>query len=200
MRHGLEGGDEEPKLGCYFCNDVVAPGNVSKRNFQKRKTRNRFEKFLKLFYFTRSQSQRDRTLDQQCTVTRPGLSSIAAAYGVELLIALLQHPKKWVNEDDLKIHWLLINISRLSSIEAWPKVMKHHVWDEFPILFVVLLRITSICIRQLVHSNTVSLVRLWYERGKNCWFYRRKWRLYYNTSPLRSSRLSRNIAKKVSNS
>ncbi|KAI1331884.1 hypothetical protein F5Y16DRAFT_395173 [Xylariaceae sp. FL0255] len=65
MRHGAEPKDgSKDTLGCYFCNDVVAPGD----------------------------SQKDLTLDQQCTVTRPGIAAIASALLVELLTSLLQHP------------------------------------------------------------------------------------------------------------
>ncbi|WQF88915.1 Putative THIF-type NAD/FAD binding, ubiquitin-like modifier-activating enzyme Atg7 [Colletotrichum destructivum] len=72
MRHGAEPADTQPEdterktLGCYFCNDVVAPAD----------------------------SQKDQTLDQQCTVTRPGVAAIASALLVELFASLLQHPLK----------------------------------------------------------------------------------------------------------
>jgi len=74
MRHGPRAGSAPPadvaeqpthgRLGCYYCNDIVAP----------------------------SDSLTDRTLDQMCTVTRPGLAPIAASTAVELLVSMLQHP------------------------------------------------------------------------------------------------------------
>lgn len=84
MRHGAAPEDgSQDTLGCYFCNDVVVAADVSLPHllFSGRP-------------LTLSQSMKDQTLDQQCTVTRPGVAAIASALLVELLASVLQHPKK----------------------------------------------------------------------------------------------------------
>ena len=49
-------------MGCYFCNDIVSPVDTSM----------------------------SRTLDQQCTISRPGISGICSGFASEISISLIQ--------------------------------------------------------------------------------------------------------------
>lgn len=81
------------RLGCYFCNDVVAPQDVIVLGLDFVLCYLKLLLVVNLFFcFYILQSMTDRTLDQQCTVTRPGLAPIAGALAVELLVGVLQHP------------------------------------------------------------------------------------------------------------
>lgn len=76
IRHGGSPLGYDPKLrgtrpGCYFCNDYLSPTNT----------------------------MRDRSLDQQCTVTRPGLSFISSAYASELLVNLVHLKQEHIDKE-----------------------------------------------------------------------------------------------------
>lgn len=90
MRHGAPPQDgSQTTLGCYFCNDVVVAADVSyPLSFLPSPPKKQ------PLTIPNKQSMKDKTLDQQCTVTRPGVAAIASALLVEVLASILQHPLK----------------------------------------------------------------------------------------------------------
>jgi molybdopterin/thiamine biosynthesis adenylyltransferase len=79
--------------GCYFCLDSVAPKNTTL----------------------------NRTLDQQCTVTRPGIAPIASATAVELLVALLHHPARFAAPSEKDVD---LTASTASPLGVVPHILR----------------------------------------------------------------------------
>jgi molybdopterin/thiamine biosynthesis adenylyltransferase len=79
--------------GCYFCLDCVAPANTTL----------------------------NRTLDQQCTVTRPGVAPLASATAVELLMSLLHHPRRFEAPAD---HDTEVTAATASPLGIVPQIIR----------------------------------------------------------------------------
>lgn len=78
MRHG----NNENKLGCYFCTDITTPGDTSG----------------------------NRTLDQQCTISRPGVSMICSGLATELAMSVGNSALNKGEKDDDIPHQLRGNL------------------------------------------------------------------------------------------
>lgn len=78
MRHG----NNENKLGCYFCTDITTPGDTSG----------------------------NRTLDQQCTISRPGVSMICSGLATELAMSVVNSALNKGEKDEDIPHQLRGNL------------------------------------------------------------------------------------------
>lgn len=79
MKHGDM--DSDAEHGCYYCSDIVAPLD----------------------------SLSNKTLDQMCTVTRPGCAMLASSIAVELLVSFIQ-------EGSLSYNQVRSNLNQFTSV------------------------------------------------------------------------------------
>jgi len=105
MRHGFGVGSDASgasarSMGCYFCGDVRALATRAAAARQPGFFVRQNGALCLHAALTRAQqvvapldSTVNRTLDQQCTVSRPGLAPVAAALAVELAVSVLHHPE-----------------------------------------------------------------------------------------------------------
>lgn len=81
------------QLGCYFCNDVVAPrDSLTDRTLDQ--VRGLFDVFI-----SSSSSSSSLCFLKQCTVTRPAVSMLASSLVVELMVGVVHHPLVWHTVD-----------------------------------------------------------------------------------------------------
>jgi len=144
MRHGARA--SSPRLGCYYCNDIVAPTDVRQSTFCPHDSA--------LLTTLKNQSLTDRTLDQMCTVTRPGLAPIAASTAVELLATLLQHPQGSV---------LFVLCDHLTNTSMIVSVPQRPLPTSCKILLLNQIRASSVLfpINSVVSSPNSAIYLLW---------------------------------------
>lgn len=82
--------DKDAEHGCYYCSDIVAPLD----------------------------SLSNKTLDQMCTVTRPGCAMLASSIAVELLVSYIQ-------EGSLSYNQVRSELNQFSSVTNIIKSYKH---------------------------------------------------------------------------
>lgn len=88
MKHGDM--DKAAEHGCYYCSDIVAPLD----------------------------SLSNKTLDQMCTVTRPGCAMLASSTAVELLVSHIQ-------EESLSYNQVRSDLNQFTSVTNVIKSYKH---------------------------------------------------------------------------
>jgi ubiquitin-like modifier-activating enzyme ATG7 len=90
IRHGKLENEDEIDYGCYFCTDVIEPSNT----------------------------QVDATMDKKCTVSRPGISSIASALVTELMVSCIvtkKNDKSVLTKSDKIPHQIRCDMSTFET-------------------------------------------------------------------------------------
>lgn len=106
-------GNNQNDLGCYFCNDIVSPIDTSS----------------------------NRTLDQQCTISRPGISSICSGFASEMAISILQQGNSLGQNIPKSIRGNLTDYNFVCIDHARFKKYDYFLFLKFNFLFQVVLHV-----------------------------------------------------------